>query len=223
MNRSYESLVKCGVGVYAVKGISTTCFYDEFVNDFCKIFRCYAPDLTREGLMRTMILIVLVCFFHTAVAETYKCVQSGHTTYSSTPCDGNSQIIKQRLSVSDGSERHSVSILRGSNGIYSLPGSVNGNSVTFAVDTGASVTTISGDDAFRLGIRSCVATDVTSTANGLAANCRFTVSSLSFAGFNFSKVTVNVAPAMKGMNLIGSDLLSKFKIEQQGGVMILSK
>jgi clan AA aspartic protease (TIGR02281 family) len=223
MNRSYESLAKNGISVYSVKGISTTRFYDEFVNDFCNIFLCYAPNLTQEGVMRTMTLVFLICFFHTAVAETYKCVQSGHTTYSSTPCDGNAQIINQRLSVSDGSERHSVSILRGSNGIYSLPGSVNGKSLTFAVDTGASATTICGDDAARLGIHSCVATGVASTANGLAAHCRITVSSLSFAGFNFFNVAVNVAPAMKGMNLIGNDLLSKFKIEQQGGVMILSK
>jgi aspartyl protease family protein len=173
--------------------------------------------------MKITILILFFCLSHSAVAETYKCVQSGRTTYSSTPCDGNSQIIQQRLSVSDGSERHSVSILRGSNGIYTLPGSVNGNSLTFAVDTGASATTISGDDAYRIGMRSCVADAVVSTSNGLTTNCRLTVSSLSFAGFNFSNVTVNVAPAMKGMNLIGSDLLSKFKIEQQGNVMILSK
>lgn len=173
--------------------------------------------------MKTTIFIFLFCLLHSAVAETYKCVLSGRTTYSSTPCDGNAQIIQQRLSVSDGSERHSVSILRNSSGLYSLPGSVNGNSLTFAVDTGASATTISGDDAYRLGIRSCVAAAVTRTANGLAANCRIIVSSISFAGFNFSNVTVNVAPAMKGINLIGSDLLSNFKIEQQGGVMILSK
>jgi aspartyl protease family protein len=173
--------------------------------------------------MRTTILILLICIFHTAVAETYKCVQSGTTTYSSTPCGDNAQIIQQRISVSEGSERHSVSILRDSSGLYSLPGSVNGNSVTFAVDTGASSTTISGDDAYRLGIHSCAATAVTRTANGLAANCRIKVSSVSFAGFNFSNVTVNIAPAMKGINLIGSDLLSNFKIEQQGGVMILSK
>ena len=173
--------------------------------------------------MRTIILIIMVCFFHTAAAETYKCVQSGRTIYSTTPCDDSAQIIKKRLSVSDGSGRHSVSILRGSNGIYSLHGSINGKSLTFAVDTGASATTICGEDAARLGIHSCVATDVASTANGLAAHCRITVSSLSFAGFNFFNVTVNVAPAMKGMNLIGNDLLSKFRIEQQGGVMILSK
>jgi clan AA aspartic protease (TIGR02281 family) len=173
--------------------------------------------------MRTTVLILLSCFFQAAVAETYKCVQSGSTTYSSTPCDGNAQVIQQHISVSEDSGRHSVSILRNANGLFTLPGSVNGNSVTFAVDTGASATTISGDDAYRLGIHSCEATAVIRTANGLAGNCRIKVSSVSFAGFNFSNVTVNVAPAMKGINLIGSDLLSNFKIEQQSGVMILSR
>ena len=174
--------------------------------------------------MRTTILIFLVCVFHAAVAETYKCVQSGTTTYSSTPCEGNAQVIQQHISVSEDSGRHSVSILRdAASGLFTLPGSVNGNSVTFAVDTGASATTISGDDAYRLGIHSCAATAVIRTANGLTGNCRIKVSSVSFAGFNFTNVTVNVAPAMKGINLIGSDLLSNFKIEQQSGVMILSR
>ena len=173
--------------------------------------------------MKTTILILLFCLSNFAVAETYKCVQFGRTTYSSSPCDGNAKIIQQQVSVSDGSERHSVSILRGANGLFTLPGSVNGNSLTFAVDTGATATTISGDDAFRLGIHTCVADAVVSTPNGMTSHCRITVKSLSFAGFNFSNVTINVAPAMRGMNLIGSDLLSNLKIEQQGSIMILSK
>jgi aspartyl protease family protein len=107
--------------------------------------------------------------------------------------------------------------------LYPVQGSVNGLTANFIVDTGATNTTLSAELASRLGIHSCVANSVVSTANGIANHCRVIVSSLIFAGFNFRDILVSVSPIMQGPSLIGNDILSIFKIEQEQGLMVLSR
>ena len=154
----------------------------------------------------------------------YKCVNDGHVTYGSTPCSSGAAIYKHD-SVS---EVHTslippVALRRGSNGVYNLAGNINGFPVDFILDTGAAKTTISGTTAYQMGIRSCQITNSISTANGLAGNCSMVVSKLMLGDFNFTNVTVNIAPSMQGNSLIGNDLLAELKVQQHNGEMILSK
>ena len=172
--------------------------------------------------MRTIIWIMLVCIPQFAVAETYKCIQSGTTTYSSTPCGDNATIIENHVSVSSGSA-NSVTLVRDATGRFSMPGSINGQSTTFTVDTGANATVISGDIAAKLGIHSCVPVGISRTANGDTPTCRVKVSSMTVGGFNFSNISVFLNPTMQGGALLGNDLLSGFKIEQHADLMVLSK
>jgi hypothetical protein len=53
----------------------------------------------REVVMKTATLIFLVCFSLSATAETYKCIQSGKTTYSSSPCGDNAQVVGNHITV----------------------------------------------------------------------------------------------------------------------------
>jgi len=102
-------------------------------------------------------------------------------------------------------------------------GFVNNLPAEFLVDSGATNTTVSGDLAYRLGIPTCQTVNQISTANGMTGVCRLTVSSLSFAGLNYSNITVDISPNMKGASLIGNDLTSKLKITQNNGVMTISR
>lgn len=171
-------------------------------------------------LMRILVLLLLPA---SAYGEVYKCVEEGHVSYSSTPCkSGAVPYDARRASINDQSA-NSVTVTRDAHGIYSLPGSINGRSVNFIVDTGASFTTISGDFARSLGINNCVQVGVTHTANGDAPMCRVKVDSLSFGGFNYSDLSISLNPTMQGAILLGNDLLSGFKVNQQAGVMVLSK
>lgn len=171
-------------------------------------------------LMQILVLVLLPSF---ANGEVYKCKVDGRVSYSSSPClSGAVPYNAGRVSVNDESA-DSVTVTRDAHGIYSLPGFINGRSVIFIVDTGASFTTISGDFAKTLGINNCIQAGVTHTANGDAPTCRVKVDSLSFGGFNYSDISISLNPNMQGIALLGNDLLAGFKVNQQAGVMVLSK
>lgn len=58
--------------------------------------------------MKTTILIMLVCFLHSAMAETYKCIQSGKTIYSTSPCGDNAQVVESHIMTIDGLPREII-------------------------------------------------------------------------------------------------------------------
>lgn len=156
-------------------------------------------------------------------AGVFKCVNDGQVSYSSSPCKtGNLPYDRNRSSVAE-SHAWSVTLVRDATGGFSVPGAVNGISTNFIVDTGASVTTLSGDYANMLGIHDCVPAGISRTANGNTVTCSVKVSTLSFGGFNYSNVTVYMNPTMQGVNLLGNDLLSRFRIHHENNVMVLSR
>lgn len=169
------------------------------------------------------IVLLVVFFSFPALAEVHKCVNGGDVSYSEKPCvSGAVPYDAGRVSVGDSTTR-SASIVRGAGGLFWAKGSVNGLPANFIVDTGATNTTLSGDLAYRLGMRNCVPAGMVSTANGTTSFCRVTVSRLSVAGFNFSNVSVVVNPTMRGEPLFGNDLLNQFTIQQQGDLLTLSR
>jgi TonB family protein len=52
--------------------------------------------------MKTIILFFLVCFSHSAIAITYKCIQSGKIIYSTSPCGDNAQVVPNHITPLDG-------------------------------------------------------------------------------------------------------------------------
>ncbi len=169
---------------------------------------------------------VLFLFIPYANAEVFKCNNSGVISYSATPCASGSVAYPynlHRISGASSALEGVISVRRGDNGGYNLNGSANGVPVVFLLDTGASRTTISGRVAYQLGVRSCDANILMATANGLVGSCRINLPRLTVDRFQFSNVDVNVALSMEQDALLGNDLLTRFKIEQQGGVMVLSR
>jgi len=166
------------------------------------------------------ILCVLLLLPGISWATTYKCVDHGHVVYSTSPCGDNAQLLRYNddQAISQGTLTLHMDI----NHNYRSPGTVNGYSVTFVVDTGASNTAISQRVAEASGIHSCASTGYASTANGLISKCVVTVPELTFGDFHIKNLVVTVLPNMNIDGLLGMDVLHRMKIQQQDGVMYIS-
>jgi len=164
--------------------------------------------------------LFLPVFCHAGV---FKCkTESGQVTYSEEPCAVGA-LPYQADQVSIGGSSQYASFVRGNDGVFKAAGSVNSQPVEFVIDTGASVTTLSGDIASRLGLTNCVDMGVAHTANGQTTICRVTLSRLTVAGFNFANIQVAVSPNMRGAGLLGNDLLKQFNVNLQGNLLTLSR
>ena len=119
---------------------------------------------------------------------------------------------------------HELVVPQDADGGYALVAKVNGQRVRFAIDTGASDTVLSPDDARRIGVDMTQLRYVveSETANGKGYGApyvadRFEVGSLVLSNF---KLTVNQAPL--STSLLGVSFLSKlesFRVED--GKLIL--
>ena len=173
--------------------------------------------------MKAALLIMFLCISPAVSAAIYKCTDNGSTVYSERPCAHDSgTLIDKRVSVSDKSA-NTITLNRDRTGRFSLPGTVDGVSTTFTVDTGANMTVISGDIAKQLGIEKCTVVGTSHTANGTAQVCQVKVNTLSIGNFNYTNVMLVLSPAMQGGALLGSDILSGMHIEQNGDIMTISK
>lgn len=103
---------------------------------------------------------------------------------------------------------------------YMVEGTVNDTPLTFMVDTGATVTTVSREFARLAGLGHCVP-HKTSTANGIATACKAVASELSLGQFQLHGVDVDIMDN-PGDSLLGMNVIGQFRLEQQGDVMRLS-
>lgn len=103
---------------------------------------------------------------------------------------------------------------------YLVEGTVNDTPLTFMVDTGASITTVSREFARQAGLGQCVPHQ-TRTANGIATACKAVARELSLGQFQLQGVDVDIMDN-PGMPLLGMNVIGRFRMEQQGDVMRLS-
>ena len=106
----------------------------------------------------------------------YDCNSSDHTmTYRIEPCPPGEWEIRHYevdLSIYEYSNKEHVGITTVPldipliNGSYIVNGSLNNNPVTFYVDTGAGMLSIGKEKAEAFGITGCLATGISTTANG---------------------------------------------------------
>ncbi|MGV3634844.1 MAG: retropepsin-like aspartic protease family protein [Pseudorhodoplanes sp.] len=115
--------------------------------------------------------------------------------------------------VQSGSGR-TVSIGRDHRGHFQANGRVDGRSVSFMVDTGASVIALTEREAARLGIRP-VRNDFTAqvrTANGVVKAAPVTLNSVDIGGLVVRDVQALVVPGNAlGENLLGLSYLTRLK------------
>lgn len=115
----------------------------------------------------------------------------------------------------------SMEVQRQANGHFYLPGTIEGIPVTFMVDTGASVTSISSDLARQAGIRNCKEVQF-QTANGTATGCIALVPRMTLGNFVLENITVAVMPNME-TNLLGANVLRNFQLSQSDSTMLIGR
>lgn len=126
----------------------------------------------------------------------------------------NQQLVGQELLLT-----------RGDNGHFSVRTTVNGKSVDFLVDSGASITSISGDVADSAGVdfdRSSIPV-IVSTANGSAKAWRGTIGSFDVGGIRINEHKVLVSDNLGDVNLLGMNFLDSLSgYSVQGDKMTLT-
>jgi len=127
-----------------------------------------------------------------------------------------------RVTVADGR----IEAPRSLDGHYYLPMRVNGEPVTFMVDTGASRIVLNRRDAERVGIDTDRLAFVgrAATANGVARTAPVRLESLTLGPIADRDVRASVIEGDLGQSLLGMDYLRRFSnIQVADGRLILSR
>ncbi len=115
----------------------------------------------------------------------------------------------------------SMEVPRQANGHFYVPGTVASVPVTFMVDTGATVTSISSNIARQAGIHNCKEVQFL-TANGQATGCLALVPRMTLGNFVLENITVAVMPNMEN-NLLGANVLRNFQVSQSDSGMLIGR
>ncbi len=141
--------------------------------------------------------------------------------------DGKRQAlhIGQYYGTRNSSERQSASLTPDINGHYIVSGSINGGSVRFLVDTGASYVTLSTSDARRLGINYLSSPVVNmGTANGVIQAYRVLLDNVRIGDITLTNVPATVQEAQLPVGaLLGMSFLSRTEISHDGANMVLTR
>lgn len=132
------------------------------------------------------------------------------------------QDVLPRQMVTEGG---TVELPRALDGHYYAQVDINGTGVLFLADTGASNMVLSRRDAERLGIdpETLVFAGQASTANGTVRTARVTLPEVALGPFLDNDFAAYVTDGEMDVSLLGMDYLRRFRVEIDGGKMILSR
>lgn len=123
-------------------------------------------------------------------------------------------------------EKVSAKIWRDQSGSYTTVGTINGRTVNFLVDTGASAVAMYRRDAKRLGIQYRLEGDpmYVSTANGTAPAYEVSLDRVQVGDIVLRQVRGFVIESTgSGRVLLGMSFLNQVKMEDQGAVLMLHR
>jgi len=110
------------------------------------------------------------------------------------------------------------------NGHFMALGQINGNSVQFMVDTGASYVAIGAADAQRMGVNLKTAQPtVMGTANGAVQGWRVKLNSVRLGNVNVHEVDAVVMPAPMPYALLGNSFLTRFQMTRTNDQLVLER
>lgn len=121
---------------------------------------------------------------------------SDEATVAAATADGGSRVLTLRV---------------GAGGHFWVDAEVNGNSVRFVVDTGASSVVLSAEDAERAGLRLSPRdyTALHRTAGGIVKAAPVTLREVSIGALGLRDVEASVNPALTGVSLLGMTFLNR--------------
>jgi aspartyl protease family protein len=116
-----------------------------------------------------------------------------------------------------------IVLTAGTGGHFMAAGKVNGKSVNFMVDTGATLVAMSRDDAQRLGVDlSSAKLGMSQTANGPVQVQVVTLSAVRVGGVEVANVAAVVMPQPMPYLLLGNSFLGRFQMQRNNDVMRLT-
>lgn len=139
---------------------------------------------------------------------------------------------KQRLRIGEGaystatiaSGRASTTLMADSSGHYSTIGSVNGTSVRFLVDTGATLVSMGVEDARRAGVNYLAGKIAYSqTANGVTPIYRVRFDSVKVGDITLNNVEGAVHASGLPVVLLGMSFLGQLEMRNDGSSLVLTK
>ena len=112
---------------------------------------------------------------------------------------------------------HELVVGRDDQDNFALMGQVNGQTVRFVIDTGASEIVLSPADARRLGVDVAKLTfpELTETANGLGHTAPFKAQSLEVGGLKLSNVAMAINATPMSSSLLGMSFLKQLNSFQE--------
>ena len=123
--------------------------------------------------------------------------------------------------MSDGGGRRIV-LTAASGGHFLGSGMINGKSVRFMVDTGATNVSLSQEDAERIGIDYKAGQRTrSSTANGIISTYRTNLTSVSLGDVVVYNVDATIVPGQMSHVLLGNSFLSRFQMRRDNDTMTL--
>lgn len=126
-----------------------------------------------------------------------------------------------RLTGHNGTSRQIV-LSMGSGGHFTSTGTINGQTTSFLVDTGATVVAISQAEADKLGLRYLHGKRiVTQTANGIAPAYQFQLASVRIGDIELRGVDAIVIPGKMSHVLLGNSFLNRFQMRRENDLMTL--
>ena len=117
-----------------------------------------------------------------------------------------------------------IVLTAGSGGHFMSQGSINGRSVQFMVDTGATMVALGVQDAKRLGIDYESAPRGTmSTANGSVTAWRVQANTVRVGDVEIHNVDAVVLPVAMPYVLLGNSFLTRFQMKRENDMMVLER
>lgn len=136
---------------------------------------------------------------------------------------GMEQILNPNAHIAQtSSEGGPVTLKRNRSGHFEAPGEINGESVTFLLDTGATYVAVSDELAAQLGLNRG-RTAWFNTANGRVQGSLTQLDEVMLGGIKISNVPGSISPGMEQDTvLLGMSFLHLLNIEIRSGEMVLS-
>jgi aspartyl protease family protein len=129
------------------------------------------------------------------------------------------------LTISDSSGRISVMLEKRNHGHFQTEGAIDGTAVDFLIDTGATTTVLTAEDAGRAGFNVSTLSFAlpVATANGLARAASIRDVDITVGGIHRSGLTVLVAqPGSLGQSLLGMNFIATLTgFDMRGDRLIL--
>jgi aspartyl protease family protein len=117
-----------------------------------------------------------------------------------------------------------IVLTSGSGGHFITSGTVNGSTARFVVDTGATMVTMSAQDAERVGIDYKKGTaGYSSTANGMVPAYRVMLSTVRIGDVQVYNVEATVLPSPMPYMLLGNSFLDRFQMRRENDRLTLEK